>query len=245
MSANNLACARNTLIHIETEEATETADINTLYLELCSRRNILRVLTRRRREASRLVDTLSRRLRHQDGPARPRCRCQHCSRVRVGARRAVVREPVHLSGYESDPMHPSDYESPFIPVHLSGYESDPMHPLESPFLPVHLSGYESDTMHPLESPFIPVHLTVYESDLESDYESESEPDPELGYSVEALTARFSVVAKEPGMIDECEICSSTSNVSRICLPCGHKLHDECVSKWSARNPSCPMCRADF
>lgn len=29
------------------------------------------------------------------------------------------------------------------------------------------------------------------------------------------------------------------------LPCKHDFHTRCVSEWARKNPSCPVCRADF
>ena len=44
--------------------------------------------------------------------------------------------------------------------------------------------------------------------------------------------------------DTCEGCSSGDQFIRICLPCGHSLHDECISKYSVKF-ECPICTVKF
>ena len=43
--------------------------------------------------------------------------------------------------------------------------------------------------------------------------------------------------------DECPICFAAK--PQIYLLCGHIFHDECISKWLERSPTCPYCRTPF
>jgi len=46
-----------------------------------------------------------------------------------------------------------------------------------------------------------------------------------------------------GQNEECSICIDTDNTSEwSILPCGHKFHRECISKWLLTNQTCPICR---
>ena len=43
--------------------------------------------------------------------------------------------------------------------------------------------------------------------------------------------------------EDCSICMEVLNAC-VMLPCGHKFHNECVSKWfeESATPTCPLCR---
>ena len=40
----------------------------------------------------------------------------------------------------------------------------------------------------------------------------------------------------------CIICTEKINTDAEYLPCFHKFHIKCISKWVNLNPSCPVCR---
>jgi len=42
---------------------------------------------------------------------------------------------------------------------------------------------------------------------------------------------------------ECSICLNNIYDCYTCLPCNHKYHTNCISKWTAR--TCPLCREPF
>ena len=42
--------------------------------------------------------------------------------------------------------------------------------------------------------------------------------------------------------EECCICIDKGNTSWSMLPCGHKFHGPCISKWLLTNQTCPICR---
>jgi len=48
---------------------------------------------------------------------------------------------------------------------------------------------------------------------------------------------------EPGT-DDCAICSEPMRLQRT-LPCGHSFHPKCISNWTGRKASCPMCRVSI
>ena len=43
--------------------------------------------------------------------------------------------------------------------------------------------------------------------------------------------------------EECCICLDNDTIQIwVVLPCGHKFHNSCISRWLAAHPSCPVCR---
>jgi hypothetical protein len=48
-------------------------------------------------------------------------------------------------------------------------------------------------------------------------------------------------------LEECPICYGTMLYPRLTktLRCGHKFHRKCINKWTATNPSCPLCNASI
>jgi hypothetical protein len=46
--------------------------------------------------------------------------------------------------------------------------------------------------------------------------------------------------------EECCICLDMDNIEIwSMLPCGHKFHSTCISKWLSNNKTCPICRVDI
>jgi hypothetical protein len=46
--------------------------------------------------------------------------------------------------------------------------------------------------------------------------------------------------------DECCICMDVDNIQAwLILPCGHKYHALCVSRWLLQHHTCPICRFDI
>ena len=44
--------------------------------------------------------------------------------------------------------------------------------------------------------------------------------------------------------NECPICLETLHDCKE-LPCGHRVHENCIKDWSQHQSTCPVCRADF
>jgi hypothetical protein len=46
--------------------------------------------------------------------------------------------------------------------------------------------------------------------------------------------------------DECCICMDVDNIQAwLILPCGHKFHALCISRWLFQHQTCPVCRLDI
>jgi hypothetical protein len=45
--------------------------------------------------------------------------------------------------------------------------------------------------------------------------------------------------------EECCICLDKDNSEWSILPCCHKFHKKCISKWILESQTCPVCRLDF
>lgn len=47
--------------------------------------------------------------------------------------------------------------------------------------------------------------------------------------------------------ESCIICMNSYESDRVCqqLPCGHRFHTRCFSKWYLKKRNCPMCREVF
>jgi len=47
--------------------------------------------------------------------------------------------------------------------------------------------------------------------------------------------------------ESCVICMNSYENDRVCqqLPCGHRFHTRCFSKWYLKKRNCPMCREVF
>ena len=64
--------------------------------------------------------------------------------------------------------------------------------------------------------------------------------------VEARMRNTTLTTIEQGSdVDLCEICLDSYPVGTTlkCLPCKHKFHDECISKWLELKSTCPKCRS--
>ena len=47
----------------------------------------------------------------------------------------------------------------------------------------------------------------------------------------------------PGaIINTCSICLDCLDDNPKTLPCGHKFHEPCITRWCATRPNCPICR---
>ncbi|MBT97213.1 MAG: hypothetical protein CL902_01115 [Dehalococcoidia bacterium] len=46
-------------------------------------------------------------------------------------------------------------------------------------------------------------------------------------------------------IISCSICLNNKLAPVRVLPCGHRFHKTCISKWSVQDTTCPLCRMDF
>jgi hypothetical protein len=50
-------------------------------------------------------------------------------------------------------------------------------------------------------------------------------------------------AKLVDTAEDCAICLGGEEGSGAKLPCGHIFHYDCLSKWVAKQATCPLCRA--
>ena len=67
-------------------------------------------------------------------------------------------------------------------------------------------------------------------------------------NVEQILTRVSTPPVDSNIIspinsNSCMICLSSMNELPITLPCQHKFHRECISRWLHTNNTCPCCRA--
>ena len=54
----------------------------------------------------------------------------------------------------------------------------------------------------------------------------------------------STIADESQVGNQCSVCleSIQENARVITLPCNHFFHSNCILRWYAENPTCPICR---
>ena len=62
----------------------------------------------------------------------------------------------------------------------------------------------------------------------------------------AGTAGVIELAADTVINEECCICMDTENTQQwVLLPCAHKFHGSCISKWRITHDTCPLCRNDL
>ncbi|KAI8375344.1 hypothetical protein EDC96DRAFT_496902 [Choanephora cucurbitarum] len=69
-----------------------------------------------------------------------------------------------------------------------------------------------------------------------------------GQQYENMISRLKTIRlaiNDPDIQEECIICQEhfTSALDLCVLPCEHKYHSECITKWLHVNSSCPICRS--
>ena len=61
-----------------------------------------------------------------------------------------------------------------------------------------------------------------------------------------LTIKEPKETKEvPYAMELCAICHEEDRVVRHTLPCNHRFHLHCITRWLRNNDTCPMCRMDL